>query len=201
MSADPEVQLRELRKGLGLRPEEIDTRNIAPVLVPSSFFALGNWPGPHVRLRAGEIGLAWAVMLPEETMHYVSFSMAEYWDANNVDWKLLAHGYLQNNTSEELGTHAFRPSHGELYALAFMQSDGIGPSRLLLRDQLLARFPGGYKVAVPEMSCGIAFSVGLEEDELGNIQRVIERCYQGGTRPLAPSIYSPEDLLPLAELR
>ena len=82
-----------------------------------------------------------------------------------------------------------------------MNSDGFGPSRLLLRDQLDAKFSGGYSVAMPEMSCGIAFSVGLEREEFENIQNVIQNCYQGGSRPLSPSIYAPEDLLPLEDSR
>ena len=79
------MQLRELRNGLGLRPEEIDTKNIAPVFVPSSFFALGNWPGPYVRLRATGIGLTWAVILSEESMRDGDYKMTEYWDAVSVD--------------------------------------------------------------------------------------------------------------------
>lgn len=184
---------------MALQPEEIDTGNLAPVFAPSSFFVSGNWPGPHISLRTREIGLTWAVLFPEESMRYVDFRLAEYWDCHGVDWKSLSHAYLKNHTGEELGTHKFCRPDGEIYGLAFMQPDGIGPSRLLLRDRLSAAFPGGYRVALPEMSCGIAFSVGLSENELANVHSVIENCYRRGTRPLAPGVYTPEDLLPTGE--
>jgi hypothetical protein len=196
LTLDPKAQLRELRNGLDLLPEEINTKTIAPVFVPSSFFALGNWPGPHINLAAKGIGLTWAVLLPGQSMRYVDFGMQEYWDVHSVDWKALALGNLMGRSGEELGTHAFRRGDGEIYGLAFMHPDGIGPSRLLLTDWLSAKFPSGYQVALPEMSCALAFSTTLDTAELAEIQNIVDNCYRNGTRPLAPGIYSPNEILP-----
>ncbi len=77
-----------------------------------------------------------------------------------------------------------------------MHQDGIGPSRILLRDRLESLFPEGYRVAVPEMSCALAFSKELDGFELATIQNTVAGCFQTGTRPLAPGLFDSEDLLP-----
>jgi hypothetical protein len=196
MAIDLRKHLRQLRKGLELPPGQLDTTRIAPVFVPAAFFAAGNWCGPHARLRAPEIGLTWAVLLPDQTMRYVDFGMKEHWDALGLDWKALALQNLAEHSGDTLGTHALRRSNGEVYGVGLMHPDGIGPSRLLLRDQLARLFPGGYQVALPEMSCAFAFSVELERNEMATVQQLVADCFQKGTRPLAPGIHAPEDLLP-----
>ncbi|HEY1221141.1 MAG: hypothetical protein ABSE42_02910 [Bryobacteraceae bacterium] len=199
MAIDPQTTLRQLRKGLALRPDEIDIKKIAPLFVPASFFAKGNWPGPHVKLRAREVGLTWSLLLPDQTMRYVDFGMQEYWDAQGIDWKAVALRNLAEHSGDKPGTHAIQRAGGEVYAFALMHADGIGPSRLLLRDRLCAFFPGGYQVALPEMSCAFAFSVGLDKKEMATIQNLVDNCFRKGTRPLAPGIYAPDDLLPETE--
>jgi hypothetical protein len=169
------------------------------VFVPTTFFASGNWPGPYACLRIREISLTWAVLLPDQTMRYVDFGMKEYWDAVSIDWKVLALQNLLEHSGDKPGTHELRRSNGEVYGIALMHPDGIGPSRLLLRDKLSAIFPGGYQVALPEMSCAYAFSVTLEKKELATVQNLVDNCYKKGTRPLAPGIYAPDDLLPEIE--
>ena len=196
MSLALKAQLREMRKGLDLRPDQVDTGKIAPAFVPASFFALGNWPGPYVKLRTPEIGLAWIVLLPAQSMRYVDFAMKEHWEGQGLDWKALALRNLEEHSGENPGSHALRRANGDVYGVAFMFPDGIGPSRLLMREQLAAFFPGGYRVALPERSCAFAFSIGLEGKELATIQDLVDNCYQKGTRPLAPGTFSPDDLLP-----
>ena len=69
-----------------------------------------------------------------------------------------------------------------------MHPDGIGPSRLLFRDHLAAFFPAGYRVALPEMSCAVAFSVDATEPEMVILNKLIDDCHRKGTRPLAPDL-------------
>jgi hypothetical protein len=196
MSMDAETQLRTIREGLHLPPEELDTDNLIPLFVPASFFTAGNWPGPYERLRAREIGLTWSVLLPNQTMRYVDHAAAQYWAGKRIDWKGLALRNLAKLSGETPGTHAFRRTSGEIYALAMMQADGVGPSRLLLHDQLAFLFSQGYRVALPEMSCAFALSENLDDSEMSQLRGLIESCYRNGTRPLAVGIYSPDDLLP-----
>jgi hypothetical protein len=193
-------QLRHMREGLNQRPDHLDTARLLPVLVPSSFFSLGNWPGPYARLRAAEIGLTWTVLLPGQTMRYVNFATQEHWDAQQLDWKTLAMRNLNDHTVNRPGLRQMRRANGELSAMAFMFADGLGPSRLLFRGTLREHFPAGYRVAIPEMSCGIAFANDLEGEELATVMGVIEHCHKNGTRPLAPGTYDADDLLPVEEI-
>jgi hypothetical protein len=195
MDIDPGAQVRQILESLKLRPEQIDTSSIFPIFTPTSFFSSGNWPGPFVTLRAREIGLTWVVLHQDQAMRYVDFGMQAYWDAQGIDWKAVA---LRNLAQHSGDVHALRREGGEIYAVALMYPDGLGPSRLLLRERLCAVFPGGYQVALPEMSCALAFAASLSQGEKSTIDDLVDRCYRQGTRPLAPGIYSPEDLLPEA---
>jgi hypothetical protein len=196
ISMDPKTQLHTMREGLKLAPEDLDINSLIPLFVPASFFTAGNWPGPYLRLRLQAIALAWAVMLPNQVVRYVDDAVAQYWGGKRIDWKRLAVHNLASLSGEAPGTHAFRRTNGEVYAIAMMQPDGIGPSRLLLHHQLASLFPRGYRVALPEMSCAFALTESLDNNEMSQLQELIERCHQNGTRPLAAGIYSPEDLSP-----
>ncbi|HEY1337065.1 MAG TPA: hypothetical protein VGF59_06115 [Bryobacteraceae bacterium] len=197
MATSLDAQLREMRAGLDLRPEEIDTSNLFPILVPASFFDHGNWPGPFARLKTSDIGLTWTVLLPSQTMRYVNFEMAQHWEACGIDWKDLALRNLARETETKEGARELRRTTGEVSAIAFMFEDGLGPSRLLFRNGLSQLFSAGYRVALPEMSCGIAFAIDLEGEDLATVQGVIDNCFQNGTRPLVSGSYDPDDLLPV----
>ena len=185
-----------MRKGLDLRPDEVDLKMIVPIFTPAAFFAKGNWLGPYDRLRAPDIGLTWTLLLPDQTMRYVDIAMAGHWDGLGIDWKAMALQNLAEHTGGRPFTHGVCRPGGELYSVAFMHPDGMGPSRLLFRAAISAIFPGGYRIALPEMSCALAFSADVDEKERATVEGVISGCYQKGTRPLSPAIYEPDDLLP-----
>ena len=179
-----------------MRPEEVDLSRVAPLFVPATFAAVGNWPGPIDRLKATEVALTWAVMTPNQTMEYVSREMVSYWKSRGLDWKALAMQNLRDH-SEDAWTHVMARSNGEIFAVILMHPDGIGPSRLLLADLFSGLFPNGYQVGLPEMSCGVAFSTRLDDSERASVETLIQNCYADGTRPLSPTLYLPEALRPL----
>ncbi len=76
-----------------------------------------------------------------------------------------------------------------------MHSDGWGPSRLLLREDLEKAFPEGYQVAIPEMSCGLVISMCLTQDEEAVVNDIIAKCFQQGTPPLAPGLFAADEVL------
>lgn len=193
-------QLRQMRQGLAAKPEEIDPAHLLPIFVPSSFVTSGDWPGPYARLGAPEIALTWTLIQPHQTMRDVNFEMARRWESQNLDWKELARRNLNRETVNRPGLHEMRRANGELSSLAFMFEDGLGPSRLLFRGTLKQRFPSGYRVAIPEMSCGIAFASDLAGEDLAAVLNIVDHCYRKGTRPLAPGIYHPDDLLSIEEI-
>jgi hypothetical protein len=192
-----ESQLRQLRKGLDLRPDQIDLTQLMPIFVPAAFFARGNWPGPYARLRTPDIGLTWTVLTPGQTMRYMDFGMKQLWEQQGIDWKDLARRNLSDLTNARPGVREMRNPKGELSSIAFMFQDGLGPSRLIFREGLKERFPAGYRVAMPEMSCGLAFAKDLGGEEMATVQGVIDHCYRRGTRPFVPGSYHPDDLLPV----
>jgi hypothetical protein len=103
----------------------------------------------------------------------------------------------ERTNSDPAGVRQLRKATGELSSIAFMFQDGYGPSRLLFRVGLAERFPQGYRVAMPEMSCGFAFAKDLDGPDLDTTLNLIDRCYQKGTRPFSPVVYEPDDLLPI----
>ena len=185
-----------MRRGLDLPPREIDISRLLPTFVPSSYFATGNWLGPGVKLRTEDIALTWTVLLPGQELRYVSFEMVDYWESQDVDWKDLSMRNLAGVTAHRDGIHAMKRSDGSLSALVFLFEDGLGSSRLLFRATLAEQFPNGYQVALPEMSCGVAFAKGLQGPDLDKLHKLMALCCRNGTRPLVPGVFEPDDLLP-----
>jgi hypothetical protein len=130
-------------------------------------------------------------------MLYVHHALASYWDQANLRWRDLALDNLASS-SESLWTHEFKRESGELYAVAMMHPDGIGPARLLLRAALERTFPAGYEIAAPEMSCAFVLGSNATGAERQKIQEAIAHCYTEGTRPLADGLFEPDDLTPEA---
>ena len=188
-------QLAELQAGLALKPHEIPVAQIIPLLVPASFFDRQQWPGPYSLLRASGVGLTWAALMPKQTMLYVSHPMTEYWNSQNLNWRQQAIDNLGRLTGNPVATAQFNRADGQVYGLVMMHEDGCGPSRLLLDQHIAQWFPEGYRVAVPEMSVGLAFSVRLSEAEQKKMEGLVHNCFQKGTRPVSSSIFESSELV------
>jgi hypothetical protein len=167
-----------------------------PVFVPAMFLASGRWCGPQIRLRTPDLGLTWAALLPDNVMAYMTFEMQAFWDGQDLDWKKLALRNLAAATNNREGARTLCRADGKPYAIAFLYEDGLGTSRLLLRQSLEQMFPKGYHVAVPERSCGFAFSADVSPAEAATIQNIVDRCHRNGSYPLMPGSYLATDLLP-----
>ena len=166
------------------------------MFAPAGFFKSGGWPGPFILPGAEGVGVTWALALPDQGIRYMDQSMRAHWEAVDVDWKAAALANLRDASTERLFTHGLSRTNGALFAAAMMHADGWGPSRLLLRDALQQIFPEGYRVSVPDMSCGFAISRELEETEETTIAGIVAKCFGEGTRPLAPGIFEPDEILP-----
>jgi hypothetical protein len=182
-------QLDVLRAGLAKAPAELDLADLFPVFVPMSFFAQGNWPGPYEALQLPGLGLTWAVLQGEQTMRYVDRRVEAYWVGKGIPWRERAVENVQRQSISGVWTHEFRGEGGALFAVAMMHEDGVGPSRLLLRESLERLFPEGYVVALPEMSCAMVLSAQAEEANRANILNLVTTCFKDGTRPLVPGIH------------
>jgi hypothetical protein len=179
-----------------MQPADVDIRKLFPMFAPSSFFATGQWPGPFEMLPAKGVGLTWALELEGNARRYVDRRMCAHWESEKVAWKLSAFDNLRS-ASAKLFTHRFGRKNGSgIFLGAMMHPDGWGPSRLLLNSSLAKAFPEGYRVAMPEMSCGVAISKHLDAEEERVVQDLLAKCFQGGTRPLVPDIFEAEEILP-----
>ena len=198
MPVDLESQLRQVMAARDLRPEQIDTSALLPVFVPADVVGSGRWCGPHIRLRTSQLGLTWAALLPGSVMAYVTFEMQAFWEGEQLDWKRLAHHNLAVATNSREGARTLCRSDGRPFAIAFLYEDGLGTSRLLLRQGLEQMFPLGYRVALPERSCGFAFSADVSDEESRTVMNIVERCHRHGSYPLLAGSYLSTDLLPAA---
>jgi hypothetical protein len=196
MSPDLETQLHRMAAAQQVSPAQIDTARLLPVFALSKLFSTGRWCGPHVRLRTPELGLTWAVLLPGSVITYVTFEMQAFWEGKDLDWKRVALRNLGAATNNREGARTLCRSDGKPYAIAFMYEDGLGTSRLLLHQGLEQMFPKGYHVALPERSCGFAFTSDVSPSEARTIQGIVDRCHRNGTYPLLPGSYASSDLLP-----
>jgi hypothetical protein len=187
--------VKELHEGRPVGPEDLDVSKVVPVFIPSSFVEGGAWLGPYAALRAQGIAQAWAVLLPDDAIRYVLHDMQQVWEAQGIDWKLRALQNLRERSPEPVGTGALFRDNGDTWLISLMHADGLGPSRLLLADQLERLFPKGYRVALPERSRGFAFTAELDIEDSDMVESLIHSSYSKGDRPLSSWIFEPNDLL------
>jgi hypothetical protein len=173
-----------------------DIGAVLPVFIPSSFVeTAGGWPGPCEVLQAGSVALAWAVPLGNDTTAYILHETQQEWEAKGINWKARALQNLRDLSPEPLGTGALFRDDGETWLISLMHSDGLGPSRLLLADQLERLFPRGYRVAMPERSRAFAFSSDLDAEDADTVESLIRNSFTKGERPLSSGIFEPSELL------
>lgn len=194
-----EKELQTLRKGLNTVPAELSIADLFPVFVPASFIDSGNWPGPIELYEVSGLALTWSILLPNQTMRYVDGDTVCFWNGTGTNWRERANQNLMRSANDSLYTHEFRREDGHLYAVALMQDDGLGPSRLLAKKQFDAVFPAGYLVSLPEMSCGFALSVDSSEMERAKLESMVAKCFTDGTRPLIPGWHPSASLVPRFE--
>jgi len=168
---------------------------VVPVFVPSSFVETGSLPGPYQTSRARGVVLAWAALMPGDAVQYILHEMQSDWDAQGIDWKTRALQNLRERTPEPMASGALFRDNGETWLISLMHSDGLGPSRLLLTDELERLFPKGYRVAMPERNRGFAFAEDLDDVDTDTIESLIQGSYSRAEQPLSPEIFSPDHLL------
>jgi hypothetical protein len=186
---------RESRDRSSLGSGDRDIGKVVPLFIPSSFVETGAWVGPYSILRAGGVALVWAVLLPGDSIRYVLHQMQREWEARGIDWRTRALRNLRELSPEPLGTGALFRDDGETWLLSLMHNDGLGPSRLLLGDELERVFPKGYRVALPERDRGFAFARDLDHEDADTVENLIQRSYSSSGQPLSPAIFEPDDLL------
>lgn len=183
-------QLDQLRRSLELPPEKIAIEDVVPVFVPATLAEEGKWLGPIIPVQAPGLAVTWACLQPTQTMLYVSFQTASYWESQGVDWRMQSMENLVR-MSKEISSHSFRREDGSYYGLVMMQEDGIGPSRLLLNSWLEEVFPEGYLFSIPERSVGIVLASQASAEEREKVEGLAKNCFEKGSRPFIDGFFQP----------
>jgi len=191
----PLVRTVKPRHGAAPGLEDRDIGKVAPVFIPSSSVETGGWIGPYSILRARSIVLTWAVVQSGDSIRYVDHEMQREWEAGGIDWQACALRNLRALSPQPLGAAALFREDGETWLISLLHPDGLGPSRLLLADELARLFPNGYRVALPERNRAFAFACDLDAEDADTVDNLIRKNYARSERPLSPEIFEPEDLL------
>jgi tetratricopeptide (TPR) repeat protein len=189
------AQMDAMRRAQETPPEKVDTSRLLPVFVPASLCSK-VWCGPYYRLRNLDFGLTWCVLLDGGVISYVNHQQQAYWEAQGIDWQRLALCNLMERGKEKGAITVLNNPDGEVLAIQFRFSDGLGSSHLIRRALLAKQFPKGYRVALPDRNYGLAFSAELGSDDLAVMQKIVCRWHDKGPMRLAPGTYDPDDLLP-----
>src|SRR5215471_14432384 len=121
------AQIEAMRRAQETPPEKVDTSRLFPVFVPASF-CTNAWCGPYYRLRNPDFGLTWCVLTDEGVISYVTHEQQAYWEAQGIDWQRLALCNLIERGKEKGGMTVLNNPDGEVLAIQFRFSDGLGSS-------------------------------------------------------------------------
>lgn len=183
------TDLKEARHG-----GEFLVTDLRPVLIPTTIFSGGGWPGPYRYFDELPVSLTWAFLRPHNTMLYLSHNAAADFERRGIDWRRESHEASWQGFRSQLWTHEFKGKSDRPEAVAFMHRDGLGPSRLLHATELLAIFPSGFQAFVPERSCAFVLDVKASPDIASKVERVVAGCFRDGTAPVSPTGFSNEAL-------
>ena len=166
---------------------------LLPIIVSSSYFVNDVFQAPHCNIIHKDLSLTWVLLNTNGMMTYITKADVENWESKGINWKEQAFNNLIE-IDEYFYTHEKRDDQGELIWVAFMNSDGLGSSRLLRDGELLTLFPDGYLLAIPDRSMGLAFPSSLNDEDRSNILSLISNCYINATIPMMNGIIKPHEL-------
>jgi len=154
-----------------------------PVILPPDWVS-NEWGGPIRRIGEGPLHMTWAVQGEDRRRHYVSDEQAARWDAEGIDWRAAASkNAFQLSSLGGFGTK--RDSAGCHFLKVMLNDDGLGPSRLFVPNLFTNELSEDYQVAVPELTCAVAFRRSLTSEQEADVAAIISGCYGGGTTPIS----------------
>lgn len=176
-------------------PNPINTRtdNLLPVVIPTEIVTHSLWPGTFRRW-SDILAVTWAHFREPNTTTYLTKSEAQELEASRIPFAQHAMTNLWQRSRERIWTH-IKEEAGETHFVALLHEDGLGPSRLLLRDGLRQAFPEGFRFCVPERTCAIVFSRQASPAALDSVRTVVRSCFQDGREPVSEKIFDEEDIV------
>ncbi|MFL6229948.1 MAG: hypothetical protein ACJ741_14340 [Pyrinomonadaceae bacterium] len=171
-----------------------DVNNLVPIIIPREYLSYDNWPGPYRLLKHPELALTWVVLEPGQWMNYLTQDQAGAWAEEGIDYERQALENLERITGGDAWTHSKVDSEGSLLYAAMMHEDGLGSSRVLLRERWSELFPRGYWVAIPERSFALVVPKEVSSEGLQEAKDLAVKCWEGGTTPMLPDLLEQEDV-------
>lgn len=174
----------------------ISLANIYPLIVPANYYVKGTWELPHYTLPNQSFILTWVIFDSAATMNYLT--QEQYQELNNSydGWqqKALENLRVSIADNENFFTQYKIAADGQhLLWLCFMNSDGIGSSRLLLSTELTKAFPNGYYLAFPDRSCGLVIAKDISDTELKEIKNMVKGMYDSATTFMSGQLHPASD--------
>jgi uncharacterized protein YtpQ (UPF0354 family) len=170
----------------------VNRHPIFPVIVPRSYFASGAFTACHLDLRHPDLGVTWVEIDGPHSMTYVNpvrqaqlaSSIMELHELAMQDLREAGHPVTHEKVVEKT-----------CWWLALNHDDGLGSSRLLMLDELRKAVPRGFRLAIPERSCGFLVPNGREGASLAEATALISRCHSAGAIPVLDSLFEPDCFL------
>lgn len=173
----------------------MDLNQIFPIIVPRSYYREGAWELPHQQFYNKEFILTWVFFTGPGAMTYLTKEQFLLLSESNKGWQQKAFENLRHSitNNENFFTHHATGSDGKtIRFFAFVHSDGIGSSRILLSHELSNIFPNGYQIALPDRSVGVVVPNGLSAQDLIEVRQMISDMYKKATTPMSNQLYNAE---------
>lgn len=164
--------------------------DLRPVLVPTPIFETGQWVGPYHHFPDLPVSLTWAFLRPQQTMSYLSSSIAAAFDKKKIDWRAAARKALAREFDHHPWTHEFKSSGGKVEAVGFLHEDGLGPSRLIMYAKLIDHFPSGFSIFVPERSSALLMSSDASQEVQNSVEKAVQGCFTAADVPMSETGYN-----------
>ena len=185
-----------LEQLLGLPPTAHAAERLLPIVVPVSFIDAG-WPGPIEPIGALPFAVAWANLYEGNRWVYVTDELVAHWAEHEVDWR--AEAFRNLRRKNEAGGYGYKEdADGRPFLRVMLQEDAAGPSRLLLPHLFDHELGPGYKVAIPERTCAIAYRTSLTAEQQADVDAMIDGCFEHGTEPVSPERFDAADFWGIA---
>ena len=131
-------------------------------------------------------------------MTYITEENFAELNQKNEGWQQQAFENLRHSITERENffTHQVQTENNkEIKFLAFLHTDGIGSSRILLDNELSKAFPDGYYVALPDRSCGLVTPKSLDNKHLEEVKKLVTDMCKDATIPMSPELHLTENFL------
>lgn len=168
-----------------------NVRHVYPLIVPAGYLATG-WQLPHYEFPIAGFILTWVQFEGSAPMIYLTKADCRELEANFDNWEQRSFENLRHS-GNNFHTHVkFRGETNHRLYLTFLNTDGIGSSRILFNVELAKGFPKGYYVAFPDRSCGMVISKDITEEELNEIRSMVKEMFEEATTPMSGDLFEPE---------